>query len=171
MIILIGGATHTGKTLRAQRLLERHPWPCLSIDHLKMGLIRSGQTDLTPMDDEKLTDYLWPILREMIKTAMENGQNLILEGCYIPSDWYASFSEEERKQIRCRFLVMTEDYIRSHFAEIRRYACVVEQRKDDSGLDMEDLIRDNRMILETCRKEDCLVLDAEYSVDPAAIVN
>ena len=171
MIILITGASHTGKTLLAQRLLERYQYPYLSIDHLKMGLIRSGQTDLTPMDDEKLTDYLWPIVREMVKTAIENGQNLILEGCYIPPDWYASFSEEERKQIRCRFLVMTEDYIRSHFAEIRRYACVVEQRKDDSGLNMEDLIRDNRQILETCRKEDCLVLAAEYSIDPAAIVN
>ena len=171
MIILIGGATHTGKTLLAQRILEQQHLPCLSIDHLKMGLIRSGQTELTPMDDEKLTDYLWPILREMVKTAIENGQNLILEGCYIPPDWYASFSEEERKQIRCRFLVMTEDYIRSHFAEICRYACVVEQRKDDSGLNMEDLIRDNRQIQETCREEDCLVLAAEYSIDPAAIVN
>ena len=171
MIILIGGATHTGKTLLAQRLLEQKHWPCLSIDHLKMGLIRSGQTDLTPMDDEKLTEYLWPILREMVKTAIENGQNLILEGCYIPPDWHASFSEEERKQIRCRFLAMTEDYIRSHFGEIRRYACVVEQRMDDSGLNMEELIRDNRQILETCRKEDCLVLDTEYTIDPAAIVN
>ena len=171
MIILIGGATHTGKTLLAQRILEQQHLPCLSIDHLKMGLIRSGQTELTPMDDEKLTDYLWPILREMVKTAIENGQNLILEGCYIPPDWYASFSEEERKQIRCRFLVMTEDYIRSHFEEIRRYACVVEQRMDDSGLNMEDLIRDNRQIQETCQEEDCLVLAAEYSIDPAAIVN
>ena len=171
MIISIGGVTHTGKTLLAQRILEQQHWPCLSIDHLKMGLIRSGQTDLTPMDDEKLTDYLWPILREMVKTAIENGQNLILEGCYIPPDWYASFSEEERKQIRCRFLVMTEDYIRSHFAEICRYACVVEQRMDDSGLNMEDLIRDNRQIQETCREEDCLVLAAEYSIDPASIVN
>lgn len=87
MIILIGGASHTGKTLLAQRLLEKYHYPYLSVDHLKMGLIRSGQTELTPMDDDKLTDYLWPIVREMVKTAMENGQNLIVEGCYIPFDW------------------------------------------------------------------------------------
>ena len=86
MIILIGGATHTGKTAYAQKLLEKYKYPYLSIDHLKMGLIRSGQTDLTPMDDDKLTDYLWPIVREMVKTAIENGQNLIVEGCYIPFD-------------------------------------------------------------------------------------
>ena len=46
-----------------------------------MGLIRSGNTVLTPEDDDALTDYLWPIVREIIKTAIENKQNLIVEGC------------------------------------------------------------------------------------------
>ena len=71
MIILITGASHTGKTALAQKLLEKYHYPYLSIDHLKMGLIRSGQTALTPMDpDEVLTGYLWPIVREMVKTAI-----------------------------------------------------------------------------------------------------
>ena len=70
MIVLISGASHTGKTVLAQKLLEQYHYPYLSIDHLKMGLIRSGQTQLTPCDDAELTDYLWPILREMIKTAI-----------------------------------------------------------------------------------------------------
>lgn len=48
MIFLIAGATHTGKTAYAQKLLEQYHYPYLPIDHLKMGLIRSGQTDLTP---------------------------------------------------------------------------------------------------------------------------
>ena len=84
MIILITGASHTGKTALAQKLLEKYQYPYLSIDHLKMGLIRSGNTELTPMsNDIALTAYLWPIVREMIKTAIENRQNLIVEGCYI----------------------------------------------------------------------------------------
>ena len=70
MVILIGGASHVGKTLLAQRMLERYGVPYLSIDHLKMGLIRSGNTDLTPDDDDALTEYLWPIVREMVKTAI-----------------------------------------------------------------------------------------------------
>lgn len=81
MIILITGASHTGKTALAQKLLEKYKYPYLSIDHLKMGLIRSGHTKLTPLsDDNDLTEYLWPIVREMIKTAIENNQNLIVEG-------------------------------------------------------------------------------------------
>ena len=95
MIILITGASHTGKTVLAQKLLEKYKYPYLSIDHLKMGLIRSGNTKLTPMSDDKdLTAYLWPIVREMIKTAIENKQNLIIEGCYIPFDWQKAFDSE-----------------------------------------------------------------------------
>ena len=108
MIILITGASHTGKTALAQKLLEKHKYPYLSIDHLKMGLIRSGNTKLTPMsDDTKLTAYLWPIVREMIKTAIENKQNLIVEGCYIPFDWANDFDNEYLKNIKYYCIVMS----------------------------------------------------------------
>lgn len=46
MIILITGASHTGKTVLAQRLLEAQ-YPCLSMDLLKMALIRSSYTKLS----------------------------------------------------------------------------------------------------------------------------
>ena len=115
MIILITGASHTGKTLLAQRMLEKYKYPYLSIDHLKMGLIRSGNTELTPEDDNALTDYLWPIIREMIKTAVENRQNLIVEGCYIPFGWRQDFDEWYLPSIRFICLAMTEKYIEDHF--------------------------------------------------------
>ena len=166
MIILLAGASHTGKTYLAQRILEKYHFPYLSIDHLKMGLIRSGNTQLTPMDDDKLTDYLWPIVREMIKTAIENGQNLIVEGCYIPFDWRKDFAPEYLRCIRCRWLIMSETYIRSHFAQIRSFGSVIEQRLDDSGLNMEELLRDNAYNLRMCREHGCeyILLEEEYSV-------
>lgn len=166
MVILIGGASHTGKTVLAQHILEEKQYPYLSIDHLKMGLIRSGQTELTPMDDEKLTDYLWPIVREMVKTAIENGQNLTVEGCYIPLNWTMDFSDEYLQHIRGVFLVMSEDYIRTHFDDIRHYANAVENRLDDSGLSMEALIRDNAAILSGCREHGCeyILIDGQYDV-------
>lgn len=94
MVIIITGASHTGKTVLAQRMLEKYKFSYLSIDHLKMGLIRSGNTKLTTQDDDQLTPYLWPIVREMIKTAIENRQNIIVEGCYIPFDWRKDFDQE-----------------------------------------------------------------------------
>ena len=144
MIILITGASHTGKTLLAQKLLENLKYPYISIDHLKMGLIRSGETDLTPESDEYLTAYLWPIIKEIIKTAIENHQNMIIEGCYIPFDWRNDFSPEYISEIRFCCLVMTDNYIISHFKDIQDHACDIESRLDDSGLTESYLINENK---------------------------
>ena len=172
MVILIAGASHTGKTLLAQRLLEKLHYPYLSIDHLKMGLIRSGQTALTPMDDDKLTPYLWPIVREMIKTAIENKQNLIVEGCYIPADWKQDFDPEYRENIRCVTLIMSRGYIEKNFDAIRGYGSVIEQRLDDSGLSKEDLIRENEENLRLCRQygNDHVLLEEDYHIPLEAVL-
>ena len=166
MIILISGATHTGKTAYAQRLLEKYRYPYLSIDHLKMGLIRSGQTALTPMDDKELTEYLWPIVREMVKTAIENRQNLIVEGCYIPFDWKKDFDETYLRDIRYVCLVMSRRYIQEHFADIEGYANVIEQRLEDS-LSMEALIEENESNLAQCVANGCeyILIDEVYAVE------
>ena len=164
MVFLIAGATHAGKTAYAQKLLEKYHYPCLSIDHLKMGLIRSGQTELTPMDDDKLTDYLWPIVREMVKTAIENGQNLIVEGCYIPFHWKQDFEEAYLGQIRYVCLVMSRKYIETRFADILKYANVIEQRLDDSYLTKDALIAENEHNLAQCIAYGCeyLLIDESY---------
>ena len=168
MIILITGASHTGKTALAQKLLEKYQYPYLSIDHLKMGLIRSGNTTLTPMSgDKELTDYLWPIVCEMIKTAIENGQNLIVEGCYIPFDWSKDFEPEYLDKIKYYCLVMSDKYIKNHFNDIKKYANVVEKRMDDVDCTIETVRRDNAEILQQCQKYKVsyLLIDEEYQID------
>jgi len=168
MIILITGASHTGKTALAQKLLEKYKYPYLSIDHLKMGLIRSGNTNLTPMSaDKDLTEYLWPIVREMIKTAIENEQNLIVEGCYIPFDWKNDFSKEYLDNIRYYCLVMSEKYIRNHFNDIKNYARVIENRLDDESCTLESVLEDNAQVLELAQKHNAnyVLIDDEYNID------
>ncbi len=168
MVILITGASHTGKTALAQKLLEKYNYPYLSIDHLKMGLIRSGYTTLTPLSgDSELTSYLWPVVREMVRTAIENNQNLIVEGCYIPFDWMNDFSSYYLENIRYYCLVMTERYIRNHFDDIKNYACVIEKRLDDSDLSIGGLIEDNMQILKNSEKygADIILIDEEYTIN------
>lgn len=151
MIILIAGASHTGKTFLTQRLLEKYQYPYLSIDHLKMGLIRSKQTNLTPENDEELVPYLWGIVKEIIKTALENKQNCIVEGVYIPFSWQEDFSEEERAQIRYCCLIMSETYIQEHFADIQKHASIIENRQHDE-ISKEQLIKENQENLVKCKK-------------------
>ena len=164
MIILITGASHTGKTLLAQKMLERFSFPYLSIDHLKMGLIRSGNTALTPEDDDELTGYLWPVVREMIKTAIENDQNLIVEGCYVPFDWRADFDEDYLSAIRFVCLAFTDEYIDAHFDEIRQHASDIESRIDDSCCSSEKLKAENRKYIEGFRAfgEHIVLIGGDY---------
>ena len=143
MIILITGATHTGKTFLAKKLIGKYNYPCMSIDHLKMGLIRSGMTDLTPMDDDKLTDYLWPVVREMIKTAIENDQDMIIEGCYVPHNWQQDFDDQYQSSIRFICLAFSDDYIEKHFDDIKDKESVVEKRLYDDCT-MESIKADNQ---------------------------
>ena len=168
MIILITGASHTGKTFLAQKLLEKYHYPYLSIDHLKMGLIRSGNTELTPMsNDEDLTAYLWPIVREMIKTAVENRQNLIVEGCYIPLDWEKDFTPEYLAHIRFYCLILSENYIRTHFDDIKQYANIIERRLDDADCTLETVLADNAAMLSRAKQHSAnyILIDGQYCTD------
>lgn len=168
MVVLITGASHTGKTALAQKILEQYRYPYLCLDHLKMGLIRSGHTALTPMSDTgALTEYLWPIAREIVKTAIENRQNLVVEGCYIPLTWAEDFAEEYLEEIRFYCLVMSERYIGSHFDQIKQFADAVEARLDDADCTPETLRRENAQMLEQCVRcgVEYLLIDEEYRVD------
>lgn len=167
MVVLITGASHTGKTALAQRLLEKYKFPYLSIDHLKMGLIRSGNTSLTPEGDEALTAYLWPIVREIVKTAVENSQNLIVEGCYIPFDWQNGFEESYLREIKYFCLVMAEPYIRRHFEDIKMYAGIIENRQDGPDFTVDRVLRENNYYREQCEKHGLspLFIEGEYRID------
>ena len=164
MIILITGASHTGKTLLAQKMLVKYHYPYLSIDHLKMGLIRSGNTELTPMDDEDLTGYLWPIIREIVKTAIENRQNLIVEGCYIPFCWRRDFDERYLLSIRFICLAMSERYIENHFSEIIRHESEIESRLVAADCTMKSLKADNQCIIDGFQsaREQVVLIDSHY---------
>ena len=166
MIILICGATHTGKTILAQRLMEQYKIPYYSIDHLKMGLIRSGQTTLTASDDTELVPYLWSIVKEIIKTAIENKQNLIVEGCYIPFDWQKDFSAKYLEEIKFYCLVMTENYIENNFREILKLENIIETRLYCNCVVKTKLVADNKRNLHLCKKHNLnyILIDKTYDI-------
>ena len=148
MIFLITGATHTGKTLLAQKMLEHYRIPYISMDHVKMGLIRTGLINTRADDsDEKLTDAVWPVIREIIKTAVENKQNLIVEGCYVPAGWKHDFAPEYIKEVNFICIVMTEQYIINHFDIIKKHSGAIERRGEDTDFDSCMALSENKRYL------------------------
>lgn len=167
MVILIAGSSHTGKTLLAQQLLEKYKYPYLSIDHLKMGLIRSENTNLTVSEDKKLTEYLWNIVKEIIKTNIENDQNIIIEGCYIPFDWKKYFKEKYLKKIKYICLIMTEEYIKNNFNKIIEYENSIENRIVKGDININEIIEENKYNLEMCKRfqNKYILIDKKYKID------
>ena len=153
-------------------MLEKYKYSYLSIDHQKMGLIRSGNTSLTPEDDEALTAYLWPIVREMIKTAIENRQNLIVEGCYIPFDWRKEFSQDYLLSIRFVCLAMTDDYIDAHFDMIKAHASDIEARLNDTDCISESLKADNHYYINGFSQsgEQVTLIDDDYNATIESLI-
>ena len=133
-----------------------------------MGLIRSGNTELTPLSNDcELTNYLWPIVREIIKTAIENQQNLVVEGCYIPFCWREDFSEQYLSNIKYICLVMSEEYIKNNIESILQHASDIEHRIDDSACCCQSLIEDNAFYLDGCKKNrlQFKLIDTVYNID------
>lgn len=167
MVILIAGTSHTGKTFLAQKLLEKYKYPYISIDHLKMGLIRSKYTNISVEDDENLEKYLWPIVREIIKTNIENSQNIIIEGAYIPFNFKDDFSEEYLKSIKYICLIMTEKYIKNNIENILKYENVIENRLYKDNMNIDEFIEENKYNLDMCKKYgyNYILIDDKYDID------
>lgn len=167
MIYLISGASHTGKTNLAQKLMVKYQIPYISMDHVKMGIVRAGLVPNYVEQDDKMLEVLWPVIREMIKTAVENEQNMIVEGCYLPYNWKDDFDEEYLEEIRCMFLIMSQEYIEKHFDDIRKFAHVIEDRGEDEDCTKEWIIEINREYLEGCKKFGCeyKLITEKYDVD------
>ena len=167
MIYLISGASHTGKTNLAQKLMVKYKMPYLSMDHVKMGIVRAGLVPNYVEEDDKMQEVLWPVIREMIKTAVENEQNMIIEGCYLPYNWKEDFEEDYLEDIRAIYLVMSQEYIETHFEDIKKFAAVIEDRGEDEDCTKEWILEINAEYLEGCQKHGCeykLITD-KYDVD------
>ena len=131
------------------------------------AMMEFGERDDHIDDDGDLTSYLWPIVREMIKTAIENNQNLIVEGCYIPFDWQKDFDSEYLESIKYYCLIMSEEYIRNHFADIKKYANVIENRLDVEWCNIESVLTDNAEVLALAKKHNVnfILIDDQYEIN------
>lgn len=167
MVILINGASCTGKTYLAQNLMEKYKIPYLSIDHIKMGLIRSKNTNLTPYDDKELQPYLWNIIKEIIKTVIENNQNIIIEGAYIPFNYKNDFSAEYIDNIKYICLAMSEKYINNNYNLIINKSNIVENRGKSFSIDKDFLISENKKYIENSIKYNLplQVIDNKYVIN------
>ena len=156
MVILIGGNGCTGKTLMAQTLLEKYKIPYISIDHLKMGIYRSDKNcGFTPLDsNEKIGEILWPIIKGIIMTNIENRQSLIIEGCYLLPHRIKEFDQPYKDEIISVFLGFSEDYIEKHLkGEIIQNRNAIEQRMYPEDRSVTQFISEHEKFRKHCLEQ------------------
>lgn len=162
MIILIGGVSHTGKTYMAQKLLEKYKIPYLSLDHLKMGLFRGGlPCGFSILDkDEVIAEALWPVVEGIIRTNIENDQQIIIEGCYLPPQRVRKLKDEFPLDIIEVYICFTEAYLVSNFdTQILRHRRVIEKRIEDEDRSIDDFVREHKKMRHLCVENNLKVFD------------
>ena len=164
MVILIGGVSCTGKTVLAQRLLEKYKIPYLSIDHIKMGLIRGNKyCDFSATDsDDELTGKLWPIVKGIIMTNIENEQHIIIEGCYIPPEHIRDFEPEYLEQIIALYIGFSKSYLKKHFTSgIIEHISEIEQKDCDDYINLDNFIKLHTQLKELCNKNNATFFEID----------
>lgn len=151
MVILLGGASHSGKTFLYKKLIDKYKIPCTSLDHIKMGMI-CGCNDCgfsAADSDEIIAEKMWGFIEGFIKTCLENKQNTILEGCYFPCEKVRKLLCDDLAVI---FIILSKQYIIENFDKIIKYENVVEDRKFPECREIEFFINENERIKEECIK-------------------
>lgn len=137
----------------AQKLLEKYKMPYLSIDHLKMGLIRANiNCRFTQYDSDRLiAEKIWPILKGIIMTNIENKQNIIIEGCYLFPDLIRELGKEYLEQIIFITIIFSPDYIKNNFElKIIRYRSVIENRLYQENRPISYFIKEHQELKKEC---------------------
>ena len=171
MVILIGGVSCTGKTAMAQKLLEKYRIPYLSIDHIKMGLIRGNKyCDFTATDrEDELTNKLWPIVKGIIMTAIENGQHIIIEGCYLPPEHIQDFDPTYLEQIIALYIGFSDNYLEKCFASgiIEHRNEIVQKDFDADYMNRDHFSKLHHRLKKRCKENNAVFfeINADYSAE------
>ena len=61
---------------------------------------------------------------------------------------------------------MSEDYIRNHFADIKKYGSVIEKRLDDEWCTLENVIKENAKVLQLAEAHavNYVLIDDKYEI-------
>jgi putative acetyltransferase len=167
MVILIGGVGCVGKTLLAQKLLEMYKIPYFSIDHLKMGIYRSdAECGFTPESpDELITEKLWPIIKGIIMTNIENNQNIIIEGVYFPKS-ISELDKEYLEKIIFFNIGFSEEYIgKNLFEKIMKKRNIIEKRGYNFEETIEKYVLENKIKKELSIKNGIKYFEIEGNYD------
>jgi len=131
--------------------LEQLKMPYLSVDHLKMGLFHGWPgCGFHPEGDREATGAaLWPVVKAMAMTAIENGQSMIIEGCYHSPAQIAEFEAGYAEHVIAFWMAFSRRYIEENYEKIKAFESAIERRENDDP-NPEKLINESEALRALC---------------------
>jgi len=169
MVILVGGTGCTGKTLFAYHLMKETNFPYFPLDHLMMAIYRGiPNCGFDPMDDQfVLGGKMWPVIKGLIMTNIENDHNIILEGIQLLPHLLSDFPHDYLDNILSVFLFFSDRYIKDNFdGKIIKYRSAIENRSDIDDITPAKLISETRRLIEHCINNRIVFFEIENDFDP-----
>lgn len=110
MLYLIGGASRSGKTTTAKRIVNEAGIPYFSLDYLMMGLANGvPELGVHPTEGDFITGQrMWKIVDPMLTAMVENGIDYTVEGVQLLPAFVAEFQQKFAGDVRCCFIGQSE---------------------------------------------------------------
>ena len=164
MIYIISGASRSGKTLIAKKMMVEYNIPYLSLDSLVMGFT-NGIPEYGIHDKlwpHEIAERLWPFLKAMLQNMLWSDIDYILEGEAVLPRHIAELSKEHPDEMRVCYLGFSDVKLEEKVEDIYKYS---RGKKDwltnESRAYVEDHI--NNMIVYSQRVEkECIKYKIKY---------
>jgi len=106
LLYLIGGASRSGKSTLARRLLDTRQVPFFCLDYLTSGL-ETGVPGLGvrhEIPDQRRGELVWPVLCGLLRNIVEVEPRYVVEGDVLLPARVAEFTAAHRGRVRACFL-------------------------------------------------------------------
>ena len=123
MLYLLGGSPRAGKSTIGRKFTSETGIPYFGLDYLKMGIARGWpESGVDPNGgDLKIAKKIWPVVKGMAMTLVEEGEDCLLEGTYLLPEYVVELQQMYKDKIRACFIGYTEIDTWEKVRQIREY--------------------------------------------------
>jgi ABC-type sugar transport system ATPase subunit len=123
---------------------------------------------------EVIGEKLWPIIKGIIMTNIENNQSIIIEGCYLLPHYINDFKKTYSEKIISVFLGFSANYIKENFtSNIVKHRNAIETRNYPEERTITECINEHDEFKTKCAEHgvEYFEIDKEYEQEMIKVYN
>ncbi|BBH20095.1 hypothetical protein Back11_14400 [Paenibacillus baekrokdamisoli] len=128
MLYIIGGASRSGKTTSAKRILKESEIPYLSLDYLMMGIANGiPEFGVYPTEGDFITGQkLWKVVNPLMTAMVENEIDYTVEGVQLIPSYVSQFEQRYSGKVKPCFIGLAELNVKHSVEEMKFHSSKTE---------------------------------------------